>query len=258
VADLPLPDQPAPVRTILGPVSAPPRKRPWRLALLLPLVLALPWLILTRSLLPENLASVNGLCFCLLAGTVIVTDLLWHRIFNWATYTTVLYVAVLQLVKLVLSDRVEVVDPARWTWWYSGAGGKVLLATLLGGPGALDAFLGLLLGFGLMFFLYSVFGGSAGDLKLVTALGALLGPTVLIESLIYGYILAGVVAACYLTWVIGPWGVFVSLLDLLGLLPRGWLMDPSWRSLHRRMLPLGPFLCIGALVAVGLQPLAGG
>jgi Flp pilus assembly protein protease CpaA len=249
VADLPSPDQPAATDTITGPVSPPPKTRPWRLALLLPLALALPWWLLTRPALPPNLATLNGLCFCLLAVTVTVTDLLWHRIFNWATYTAVLYAAGLQLVKLVLPSGLEVVDPGSWL---IGPSRAVPLTDLLGGPEPLEALLGLSLGFGLMFFLYSVFGGGAGDLKLVTALGALLGPAVLIESLIYGYILAGVVVGCYLTWVIGPWGMLVSLLDLLGLLPRGWLTDPAWRAQLRRKIPLGPYLSMGALLAVGL------
>jgi Flp pilus assembly protein protease CpaA len=255
VADLLPPDQPAAAETITGPVPPPPQRRPWRLALLLPLVLALPWLLLTRPALPPILASVNGMCLCLLVVTVTVTDLLWHRIFNWTTYTVVLYVAGLQLAKLVLPSGLEVVDPASWL---SGPGRPVALATLLGGPEPLDALLGLSLGFGLMFFLYSVFGGGAGDLKLVTALGALLGPTVLIESLIYGYILAGVVVGCYLTWVIGPWGMLVSLIDLLGLLPSGWLADPAWRAQLRRKIPLGPYLSVGALLAVGLPGLLSG
>src|SRR5262249_11533535 len=83
---------PAPEAPVESSLSA-PRTRPWRAALLAPLVLAWPWLAVTHDLgVPGVAASVNGLLLALLLGTTTVTDLLWHRIFNWTTYTVVLWV----------------------------------------------------------------------------------------------------------------------------------------------------------------------
>jgi Flp pilus assembly protein protease CpaA len=231
-----------------GPGRPAPARRPWRAALLLPLVLSWPWLAGTRYLeLPPFFASLTGLLFCLLLATVSVTDLLRRRIYNWTTYTAVLWMAALQILALAAPGSWRVPDPGR------PGGEPVSLGELVGAPPLADSLAGMLLGFGIMFLLFSVFRGGGGDLKLATALGTMLGPHRLLEALAYGYILAAVVGACYLVWVVGPAELLRALARLLGLLPRSAPVDPGVKERLRTRVPLGPFLTVGALAAV-LQP----
>lgn len=78
--------------------------------------------------------------------------------------------------------------------------GLVLNAGFGGWPGAKQALLGLLLGFGLMLPFFAVRALGAGDLKLVTALGAFLGWQRLLAVLFVAVLVAGVMAAVLIVW----------------------------------------------------------
>jgi prepilin peptidase CpaA len=72
--------------------------------------------------------------------------------------------------------------------------GISLNSMMLGWPGARTALLGAALGFGLLLPFALIRGIGMGDLKLVTALGAFLGPHALISVLIVTIFLNGLIA----------------------------------------------------------------
>jgi Flp pilus assembly protein protease CpaA len=200
-----------------GPLPLPTR-RPWRLAILAPLVLAGPWFLACRSAgAPPALASVSSLVLVLLLATATVTDLLWRRIFNWTTYTA-----------------------AGWAVGLHAAGLLPPLGPLLGALPIEEALAGLVVGFGLTFLAWLVFQGGAGDVKLVAAVGLLLGPSRVLEVIFYGYLFAGAFALGYAVWRAGP----------LALLAR----TTSATEVLRTRVPMAPFLTAGVLAALAWSP----
>src|SRR5262245_2356722 len=129
---------PEPISALPDPVpaAAPERTIPrvllWRLAWITPPVLALPWLAVARSLpVGPFFASLTGMLFVLLALVTTTTDLRWQRIYNWATYTAVGWMWILQGLALALGDW-RVPDPAFTGWAGAEAADGVAARTLLG------------------------------------------------------------------------------------------------------------------------------
>lgn len=191
---------------VCGPFRAPgpaPTRRPWLAAALAPLVAGGPWLLACHLAgAAPTAGSLSAVVLVLLLGVATITDLLWRRIFNWSTYTA-----------------------AAWA---------VALAALAPTPAlpAQDAILGLLVGFAITFLAYLLFQGGAGDVKLVAALGALLGPGLIVSVVFHGYLLAATFALAYLAWKAGT-----------GTGARGWL---------QQRLPMAPFIAAGVIAAVAL------
>ena len=111
------------------------------------------------NLVPLLAAAVAGVAAC--------TDLRWRRIPNGLTLGTA-------LVGLALNV------------WLTGASGGV------------TALLGLLLGLALLLPFYVLRAVGAGDVKLLAALGAVLGPQALIAVALYGAVVGGLMSAVIL------------------------------------------------------------
>jgi prepilin peptidase CpaA len=111
------------------------------------------------TLVPLLAAAVAGVAACF--------DLRWRRIPNWLT----LGAAVLGLAANV---------------WLSGL------------TGGLTALSGLALGLALLLPFYVLRAVGAGDVKLLAALGALLGPQALISVALYGAVVGGLMSAAIL------------------------------------------------------------
>lgn len=233
-------EQPADAPPAEAPADAPPRER-WRAALVVPAVVAGPWVLLTAGAgLPAPVPTAAGAVLLLLLATTTATDLTRRRIPNWATYTAVLWALALHVVAAVLpADRVVRV-PGPFA-------AEVPAASLLVGTTAGEAAGGFAVGFVVMVLLYGVFRGGAGDVKLVAAIGALVGgPDRVLSTIAYGYILAGVLAACFLVWEVGPLGLLREVGYALGLTRR----PPGTDPLGLMKVPMAPFLNAGALLAV--------
>jgi prepilin peptidase CpaA len=209
-----------------GPV---PTQRPWRAAVLAPLLLALPWL--GACYLAGVPGTMTDLVLVLVLGTATVTDLLWRRIFNWTTYPALAW-------GLALHGAGVLPIP----------GGEVLGALPLS-----TALLGLLTGFGVTFLAFLAFRGGAGDVKLVAVLGLLLGSGRVVEVIFYGYLFAALFALGYLVWRAGPLTLLMRLLLILGLPDSLIPATTDLRELLRQRLPMAPFLTAG-LVAALLWP----
>jgi Flp pilus assembly protein protease CpaA len=238
-----------------------PRLHAWGWAAIAPLVLAFPWLQLCRlgeALLPEPtpkgsslahwvergpawVGTMHGLLLVLLLSSATVTDLLWRRIYNWTTYTALGWVVLLQLL-------------IPWFKEVEGAmTGPCGSHSLLGMLPWRDSLAGFAVGFAIMFVLYNVFRGGAGDLKLVAVLGALVGVPLIIEMLIYSYILAGLFAACLLVGTAGPGAILAFALGPVGFAGFGRPASMVVKDCMNRRLPMAPFIASGTLLALVLS-----
>ncbi len=74
------------------------------------------------------------------------------------------------------------------------AGGLTAQAMFFGLDGVTTGFLGLLLGFGVLIVPWLMHGMGAGDVKLMAAIGAWLGPWLTLQSFVAGALIGGVVA----------------------------------------------------------------
>jgi prepilin peptidase CpaA len=206
--------------------------------------------------IPGVLGTATGLVLVLLVITASITDLRWRRIFNWTTYSAALWALILNLTASLLPENLEITRPG--TWPLPGLAPRdsasVPVRELLGARGLEELLLGVLICGGIMLFLFALFRGGGGDVKLVATIGALLGWEHGVEAWIYGCVVAGVFAACYVVWVIGPGGVLAALLRLCG----AWRLSarlgveraPPLRSVFQRRIPMAPFLAVGALAAL--------
>ena len=78
-----------------------------------------------------------------------------------------------------------------WLTLAAFTGGVVLNGWLNGTGGVADALAGAVLGFALLLPFYAMRAMGAGDVKLLAAVGALLGPQVLVSVAVYGALVGG-------------------------------------------------------------------
>jgi len=220
-----------------------PRAQAWRIAVLLPLVLAVPWIMICRGVgAPAEVGTLRGLLLALLLLSATVTDLLRRRIYNWTTYTALGWIVLLELVGSVLAGVSE-----------NEMGSVAAVVAALGMLPWRDSVAGFVAGFAILFVLYNIFRGGAGDLKLVAVLGALVGVNSIIEILIYSYILAGVFAACLVVGIAGPESVLAFAARTLGLGGHRAGQAANVRGCLKRQVPMAPFIAGGTLLALLLR-----
>jgi len=90
--------------------------------------------------------------------------------------------------------------------------GVVLNTWLHGVEGAVGALAGAALGIGLLLPFYAMGAIGAGDVKLLGALGAVLGPQALLSVAVYGALVGGLMSVCILA---SRGRLFVALGDIL-------------------------------------------
>lgn len=154
----------------------------------------------------DGRVTARGVLLALLLGTATVTDLLWRRIFNWPTLAALAWVAGLHAVTP---------GGAGWT----------------GLPAAAESATGAVVCFVVMLGLYLMFRGGEGDVKLLAAIGALLGPNQGMEALILGYVLAAGLALVILA---------------------GRRVGLGAGPFQLRTLPMAPFFTAGVVLTLGL------
>jgi prepilin peptidase CpaA len=165
----------------------------------------------------------------LMLATATVTDLLWNRITNWTTYTAFAWAVGLNVVNELFPASREV----------------------LGGVGLVQSLLGGLFAFALFLAVFSITGGGAGDVKLMTCVGALLGPSASFDVAIYSFLVGGVVLFAYSAWIHGPGLLLGSMLRLAGstFFPL-WIspLSEEQKGLMKSPVPLGPFFAAGTMI----------
>ena len=207
------------------------RRLAWAISLTCPLIV-----IIVFSVLRLNVGHVK------LTGTAVITVLLiivaafydihWLKIPNWLTYPGVLWGLCINVLGIFVSEE------ARQS---------------LGCVGLLESFSGLVVPTFFMFILFSATGGGAGDVKLIAALGALLGLHVAINAILISFVMAGAIALVIAIWKLGVFGFFDYVFRGIGsyVLPR-CISRPSKGSgeMLKQPMPLAPSFAVGTIIAM--------
>jgi len=213
-------------------VGSPGRWVFWAMALIVPPCVWPLWVRFVGAGPPAG--TFASLILTLLLVTCSVTDLSHHRIPNWATYSGLAWALA---INLAVWARV----------------GNSRTPELLGAVGLQDSLEGAAACFGLMYAVYHVAGGGAGDVKLATVIGALLGARLGLFALALTYVVAGVTAFLVAVWVVGPFRLVAGLLRKLGSgLAPGRIVppDPVQVRILSYPVPLAAFFSAGTVLAI--------
>ncbi len=211
------------------------RRLAWQVALLLPCLV----LVLTAGLASDApryaWQTASGVLVIALVLTASATDLRWHKIPNWATYSACLW-------GLLINGYAHFASAE--------------MSLKLGAVGVSSSLLGALLPLIFMVLLFSVTGGGAGDVKLTAALGALLGLGRVIDAILCSFIVAGVLAVIRAIWLQGPTNLLSYAWRSIGHKVRpGSVLPPSGeqQEFMKQPMPLGPSFAMGTLMVL-FQP----
>jgi prepilin peptidase CpaA len=123
-------------------------------------------------------------------------------------------------------------------------------------PGLVSGLLGMLLGFAFLILPYVWGGMGAGDVKALAALGAWLGPKLIVLLFCYMGVAGGVIAMGYLVWRGSLWEKikqgWTFLLNLLLCRPSEAPRPPSSAQLTEG-IPYGVAIAVGMLILVGVR-----
>lgn len=137
--------------------------------------------------------------------------------------------------------------------------GGLIASGLSGGWGGLAASgLGALTGFGLLVAFFAMGGVGAGDVKLLTALGAWLGPSLTLHVFLAAAIAAGLYA---LALAIASGGLLATAVEMLSLArrlrrldvrpgPAAIVAEAARGDRRRRLVPFAAMTCVGFFVVV--------
>jgi len=172
---------------------------------------------------PVNIYLLIVTVICVLAGAII--DVLTHKIPNWVTFPSV-------MLGMLINCYVE------------------------GLHGLVFSILGLTTGFLLLFVVYLLGGMGAGDVKLLCAVGALLGPKLVFYTFIWMALAGGTLAIALIFYK----KAFSQTLRNLKTLLLGWILrapseeaDLTIRNQSLIKLPYGVAIAVGAILAVYLR-----
>ncbi|MEX2170662.1 MAG: A24 family peptidase [Pirellulales bacterium] len=220
-------------------------------------------------------ATLTGFVVIATALVASYTDIRWHVIPNWVTYSAALWGVGINLYEIRSPDwqpgsadvfgAVHFVETA--VGWFENLTGNLMFfepiepepqlnsvtRSYLGTVGIGASLAGLFLLFTLMLIVFSITGGGAGDVKLAGAIGALLGFELGAEALLYAFVTAGIAIALWALGSIGPVTVVRLLARRFGgpYFPK-WI-NPSTeqdRKILTKSIPLGPFFAVGMLIVV--------
>lgn len=215
----------------------------WKVALLFPAVIGPVWCIAWHSF-NSQLGTLAGLVLLSALVTSAVTDYQRQRIFNWTTYSAVLWALAINVIASIAAGR-EILpsfEPA-----------ALIGPQWLGGIGISECLGGAALCFFVTMIGYDLSGGGAGDVKLAAVIGALLGVHAGIFAIAYSYVVAGIAIVAWSAWTHGP----VALASA-GLRKAAKTLLPFWpiaasdrdKEILLTPVPLGPYFAIGTLLVV--------
>jgi Flp pilus assembly protein protease CpaA len=228
-----------------SPALMTPRQTCWAVALSLPLVVGPVWCLALQSQ-SHRLATLSGLVLLAALAASAITDAREQRIYNWATYSALLWALLINLTASILSggegESALAFGPA-----------PLIGPQWLGGVGIGQCLAGAALCFGITLVGYHLSGSGAGDVKLAAAIGSLLGVQQGVFAVVYSYIVAAVAIVLWSIYNNGP-----TALVKAGLRAVGSLLGPLWpfppgpkdNALLLKPIPLGPYFAIGTLLVV--------
>ena len=210
----------------------------WIGHLLAVLAILLTWGLLACTTRPNSFTTLAGCVTIVLITVSSYSDIRYGKIRNSATYPAI-------LTALVISG----IDTIRYRHDPEAEVGL----TPLGAITFTESFTGLILAFGLMLMIYHIAGGGAGDVKLAAALGSLLGPSEIVDILLWTYVVAGICVAAYLCVRLGPLYILSYAARKIGskILPGQIAVAEEQESrLLQGKVRLAPFFAIGTIVVL--------
>lgn len=207
--------------------------------------------ILGAALLAGGLATqvvLAILSLSIVVALVVVcaaTDVATRRIPNFATYPAFLWALAIAATASATGATSASVDFAEIPVAAAGSA----LAVVPVGFGQAVAGAGVC--FLLMLIVHTMSRGGAGDVKLATALGALLGLKLGVLALCATFILAGLFALAIVIWRVGPLAAAAMLLRWIGSFLFPTAVQPAaaeQAALLGQPLPLGVFFALGTLL----------
>lgn len=134
----------------------------------------------------------------------------------------------------------------------------LLLHTFQGGiSGLTSSLLGSALGFALLLFPYLMGGMGAGDVKLLTVIGAFGGASFVITSFLYGAIIGGLISAFLLARRKALVNTLKHFLLFLLILQKSQHLSETMNNARLEKFPYGIAIALGTLIALFL-PMGGG
>jgi Flp pilus assembly protein protease CpaA len=217
----------------------------WIVALLCPLVVGPIWCLAWHSH-GGWLGTLAGFVMLATVITSAITDIKYQRIYNWTTYSALLWALAINIFATTSARLEESALP-------SLEPANVVGPPMLGGIGIGECLAGAGLCFIVTLFGYDLSGGGAGDVKLATVIGALLGLHAGIFAIAYSYLVAGVAIVAWSTWNYGPLGLAKAGFRKIGrLFGRFWPfpVTPEDQKILMTPVPLGPYFAIGTILVV--------
>ncbi len=166
-----------------------------------------------------NISNTNGLILLFLAGVLMiasVTDLRSQRIPNKLTYSTMIF-------------------------------GLVFAGMTSGLAGFLQSLGGIALGLALLIGFYLLGGMGAGDVKLMAAVGSLLGPQGVFEAFL-GTAMAG---GLYALLLLAVKGLLTDALRRFGLMIKTFFLTRKFIYIPPSGKEKAPLLCYGVAISLG-------
>jgi hypothetical protein len=207
-------------------------------------VLVIPlWLLIVNALPVTQFTTLNGCVALLLVAACSYTDIRWGTIHSSATCTALAWGLVLGAIDTWFRgsylEEPSGLTPPRWL-------------DAVGAVGLGESVAGAALAFAVMLPVHRFAGGSAGDVKLGTALGALFGPAAVLDAVVWTYVLAGV---ALVVWVIvrsGPLTLLRGLAHRLGSRVSKRVTPPSEEDarLLQHKVHLAPFFALGTVAVL--------
>ena len=206
-------------------IPSPSRKQLWMLAGICPLLLAPLWLTFPQTWLGP-LHTFRGMLLSLLVVSSTVSDLRQRKIFNWMTYTALGWAIAINV------------------WPFS-------MASHTGAIGLSNSLYGAAVCFLVMLIPYSLARGGAGDVKLATAIGALVGFDDGLLVIAFAYISSAILILGWTIWSHGPFSLLSALLRRVAaaLMPQRVLPPSKQQSLLlNQPIPLAGFFLIATVL----------
>jgi prepilin peptidase CpaA len=168
--------------------------------------------------------TLSAALLVLLTAIAAVTDVVYHKIYNWTTYPGTVAALVVNYLENGWND---------------------------GYPGLEDSLKGLALCGGLMLVSFVLFGVGGGDVKLMAMLGSFLGLEKGIDALLWTFVLGAAAGLAVLIWRVGLWRLVTGTVRhvLWSLRLASWLpLSEAERSQLQPPLYLAPAAVIAVVI----------
>ena len=180
----------------------------------------------------NQILTVSSIILLIALAISAYTDIRWRIIPNWVTYPSILLGLGLNFFDMMSSGA-----------W----------ANQLGTVGFVDSIAGFLILFFGLLIIFSFSGGGAGDIKLVGAIGALMGVVYGAEAVCMSFVVCAALVLCGAVLQLGPVKTFLAPLRKLGhFMFFEYVQEPSEEQtdLLKSAIPLAPFFAVGVALVL--------